>query len=93
MEESFTNHSVAILRIEDCEDDMKICKEDIDQHKICLSSVDWDIHMLEALMGRVHEQLEDLDDRMTGCHAKVHRVGSLSESHSRALGLEIKRVQ
>ena len=60
MEESFSNHSIAILRIEDCEDDMKICKEDINQNKIRLSSVDRDIHMLEASMGSVHEQLEDV---------------------------------
>ena len=93
MEELFSNHNVAISRIKDCEDDMKICKEDIDQNKIRLSSVNRDICMLEALMGRVHEQLEDLDDWMAGCHAETRRVSSLSETHSWALGLEIKRVQ
>jgi hypothetical protein len=30
MEESITNHSVAVPRIEDCEDDMNVCKEDLD---------------------------------------------------------------
>ena len=30
---------------------------------------------------------------MSGCLADVHRVNSLSETHSQALGLEIKRVQ
>ena len=93
MEESITNHSVAISRIKDCEDDMKICKEDIDQNKIHLSSVDRDIRMLEASMGRAHKQLEDFDDWMVGCHAEVRRAGSLSESHSQSLGFEIKKVQ
>ena len=71
MEELFSNHSVAISRIEDCEDNMQICKGDINQNKIRLSSVDRDICMLEALMGSVHEQLEDLGDRMDGCFAEV----------------------
>ena len=71
MEESFANHNVVILRIEDCEDDMKICKEDIDQGKIHQAFTNRDICMLEASMGSVHEQLEDLGDQVSGCHAKV----------------------
>ena len=88
-----TNHSAAISRVEDVEDNMKICKEDIDQRKIHGASVDRDIWMLEASMGGVHEQLEDLGDRMDACFAETCRVCSLNETHSRALGLEIKRVQ
>ena len=71
MEESLTNHSVAISRIEDCEDDMKVCQEDIDQTKIHLSSVDRDIRMLEASMGSAHKQLENLGDRMDGCFTET----------------------
>ena len=93
MEESFSNHSVAISRIEDCEDNMKICKEDINQNKIHLSSIDRDICMLEASMGGAYEQLEDLRSWVDGCFAETRRVCSLNESHSRALGLEIKRIQ
>ena len=93
MEESLTNHSVAISRIEDCEDDMKICQEDIDQTKICLSSIDRDIRMLELLMGSVHEQLEDLGDRMDGCFTGTQRVCSLNETNSQVLGLEIQKIQ
>ena len=93
IEESIGNYSVAISRIEDLKDDMTICKEDIDQRKIHGASVDQDIRMLEASMGGAHEQLEDLGDRMDACFAETRRVCSLSETHSRALGLEIKRVQ
>ena len=82
MEESFSNHSVAISRIEDCKDNMKICKEDIDQSKIRLLFINRDIHMLEASMGSVHEQLEDLGDRVGGCFAETRRVCSLNETHS-----------
>ena len=93
MEESLTNHSVVISRIEDCEDDMKICQEDIDQSKIHLSSIDRDIHMLEASMGSVHEELENLGDRMDGCFAETRCVCSLSKTNSWVLGLEIQRVK
>ena len=88
MEESFSNHHVAISRIEDCEDNMNICKEDIDQSKIRLSSVNRDICMLEASMGSVHEQLEDLGDRMSGCFTKTRRVCTLTETHNRVLVLK-----
>ena len=93
MGESIANPSVAISRIKDCEDDMKICKEDIDQGKIHQSSTDRDIRMLEASMGNAFEQLEDLGDRVSGCHAEVQRVGTLSDTCDRALNMEIKRVQ
>ena len=92
MGESIMNPSVAISRIEDCEDDMKICKEDIDQGKIHQSSTDRDIRMLEASMGNAFEQLEDLGDRVSGCHAEVRHVGTLSDTCDQALNMEIKRV-
>jgi hypothetical protein len=38
MEELITNHSIAISRIEDCEDDMQVCKGDIDQTKIVIAA-------------------------------------------------------
>ena len=80
MEELIGNHSVAISRIEDLEDDMKICKEDIDQRKIHGVSVDQDICMLEASMGNVFEQLERVENRVDGCYAETRRLGSLNET-------------
>ena len=92
MEESIGNHSVAISRIEDLEDDMKICKEDIDQRKIHGASVDRDVRMLEASMGNAFEQLERVENRVDGCYAETRRVGSLNESSCRALGSKIQAV-
>jgi hypothetical protein len=60
MEESILNHGVAISRIEDCEDDMNVCKNDIDHAKLEQASMGRDIQMLEASMDSVHEQLETL---------------------------------
>ena len=93
MEELFANHSIAISRIKDLKDDMKICREDIDQRKIHGASVDRDIRMLEASLGNIHEQLEDLDGRVSGCLAEVRCVGSLNNTRDWALSLEIQRVQ
>ena len=93
MEESIGNHSVAISRIEDIEDDMKIRREDIDQRKIHGASVDWDLRMLEASMGNAFEQLERVEDRVDSCFAETRRVCSLSKTNSRALGMEIQKVQ
>jgi chromosome segregation ATPase len=93
MEESILNHSVAISRIEDCEDDMQVCKGDIDAVKIEQASMARDVRMLEASMGSIHEQLEDLADRVDGQHAVNRRTASLLEDHTRFITLEVLRVR
>ena len=93
MEESIGNHSVAISRIEDLEDDMKVCKVDIDQRKIHGASVDRDLRMFEASLGNAFEQLERVEGRVDGCYAETRRVCSLSETNTRSMGHEIQRVQ
>jgi hypothetical protein len=82
MEESILNHSVAISRIEDCEDDMNICKNDVDSLKLEQGSMGRDIQMLEASMGSVHEELENLGSRMDGCVAAGRRTASLIEGNT-----------
>ena len=57
MEESIANHSVAISRIEDCEDDMQVCKGDIDNAKLVSASMGRDVEMLEASIGVIQPQL------------------------------------
>jgi hypothetical protein len=57
VEESILNHGVAISRIEDCEDDMNVCKGDIDMIKIEQVSRGQDICMLEGAMGGTQEDL------------------------------------
>jgi hypothetical protein len=93
LEESILNHTVAISRIKDCEDDMQMCKGDINSLKIQQASTDRDIHMLEGSMGLVHEQLEDLGDHVNGCVADGKRVSKLCETNTWSMGLEIQRVQ
>jgi chromosome segregation ATPase len=72
-------------RLEDTEDDMKVCQNDIDVLKLEQASMGRDIRMLEASMGSVHEQLENLGDRMDGCVAASRRTASLVEGNARFL--------
>jgi hypothetical protein len=93
MEESILNHSIAISRIEDCEDDMQVCKGDIDAVKIKQVSMAWDIRMLEGAMGGTQEDLEVLGRRVGNFVASHRRMSSLCETNSRSLGAEVQRVQ
>jgi chromosome segregation ATPase len=72
-------------RLEDTEDDMKVCQNDIDVLKLEQASMGRDIGMLEASMGSVHEQLENLGSRMDGCVAAGRRTASLVEGNARFL--------
>jgi hypothetical protein len=71
MEELILNHHVAISRIEDCEDDMNVCKNDVDTLKL-----------EQASMGSVHEELENLGSRMDGCVVANRRTASLVEGNA-----------
>jgi hypothetical protein len=93
VEELFLNHNVAISRIEDCKDNMNICKGDIDAVKIEQVSMGQDIHILEGAMGGTQEDLERLSGRVDAFVASSHRVSSLCETSSRSMGMEIQRVQ
>jgi hypothetical protein len=72
-------------QLEDAEDDMKVCQNDIDVIKLEQASMGHDIGMLEASMGSVHEQLEHLGDRMDGCVAAGRRTASIVEGNARFL--------
>jgi hypothetical protein len=83
MEESIANHGVAISRIEDCEDDMQVCKGDIDDIKLRFSSMGCDVEMLEALMGSVQPQLASaqrdvrmLEASMESTHEQLEGLGN-----------------
>jgi hypothetical protein len=93
MEESILNHSVAISRIEDCEDNMNVCKGDIDVVKIEQALMGRDIRMLEGAMGGTQEDLERLGGRVDEWVATSRRISSLCETNSRSMGMEIQRVQ
>jgi hypothetical protein len=93
MEESILNHSMAISRIKDCEDNMNVCKGDIDTIKIEQASMGRDICMLEGTMGGTQEDLENLGGRVDAFVTSSQRASSLCEANARSLGSEIQKVQ
>ena len=93
MEESILNHGVAISRVEDCEDNMQVCKGDIDVVKIEQALMGQDIRMLEGAMGGTQEDLENLAGRVSTWAANNQKVVSLCETSVRSFGSEIQRVQ
>ena len=72
-------------RLEDTEDNMKVCQNDVDVLKLEQASMGRDIGMLEASMGSVYEQLEGLGDRMDSCVAAGRRTASIVEGNARFL--------
>jgi hypothetical protein len=93
MEELILNHGVAISRIEDCEDDMNVCKGDVDMIKIEQALMGWDIRMLEGAMGGTQEDLEVLSGQVDAFVVSARRTSSLCETNARSMGAEIQRVQ
>jgi hypothetical protein len=64
---------------------MNVCKNNIDTLKLEQASMGWDVQMLEASMGLVHEELENLGSWMDGCVAASRRTASIVEGNARFL--------
>ena len=93
MGELSDNYNSSVTRLKDVEDDMQVCRTDIDVMKIQLSLSERDVRMLESLMESAHNQLEDLGSWVDGFVVSSWRISSLCETNNRSLGLEIQRVQ
>jgi hypothetical protein len=92
MEESILNHGMAISRIEDCEDNMNICKNDIDTLKLEQASMGRDIRMLEGAMGGRQEDLENVTSWVDSFMSMTRRTSALVEGNARFLA-EVQRGQ
>jgi hypothetical protein len=92
MEESILNHSLAISWIEDCEDDMNICKNDVDTLKLEQASMGRNIRMLEGAMGGTQEDLENISSRVNSFVLMTRRTSALIEGNARFLA-EVQRGQ
>jgi chromosome segregation ATPase len=92
MEESILNHSVAISRIKDCEDDMNVCKNDMDTLKLEQASMGHDIRMLEGAMGGTQEDLENVSSRVDSFVSMTWRTSALVEGNACFLA-EVQRGQ
>jgi hypothetical protein len=92
MEESILNHGVAISRIEDCKDNMNVCKNNVDTLKLGQASMGQDIRMLEGAMGGTQEDLENVSSHVDSFVSMTRRTSALVEGNARFLA-EVQRGQ
>jgi hypothetical protein len=78
-----------VHRLEDVEDDMQICKNDIDVARLRLLSVEGDIHVLEGSMENAHQGIEDLGDRVDGFVSSLRTYNNQSTTSHQALFQEM----
>jgi hypothetical protein len=78
-----------VHRLEDVEDDMQICKNDIDVTRIQLSSAERDICLLEGSMENAHQGIEDLGDRVDGFVSSLRTYNNQSTTSHQALFQEM----
>jgi chromosome segregation ATPase len=78
-----------VHRLEDVEDDMQVCKTDIDVTRIQLSSAERDIRLLEGSMENAHQGIENLGDRVDGFVSSLRTYNNQSTSSHRSLFQEM----
>jgi archaellum component FlaC len=74
-----------VHRLEDVEDDMQVCKNDVDVTRIQLSSAERDIRLLEGSMENAHKGIEDLGDQVNGFVFSLRTYNNQSTTFHRAL--------
>jgi chromosome segregation ATPase len=80
-----------VHRLEDVEDDMQVCKNDIDVTRIQLSSAERDICLLEGSMKNTHQEIEDLGDRVDGFVSLLRTYHNQSTTSHQALLQEMQQ--
>jgi hypothetical protein len=81
----------SVHRLEDLEDDMQVCQNDVDVMRIRLASVESDVLLLEGSSDNAHKGLEDLGDRVDGFVSSLRTYSNQSSSSHRALLQEIQQ--
>jgi chromosome segregation ATPase len=71
------------------EDNMQVCKNDIDVTRIQLSSVERDIRLLEGSMENAHQGVENLGDRVDGFMSLLRTYNNQYTSSHRSLFQEM----
>jgi chromosome segregation ATPase len=78
-----------VHRLEDVEDNVQICRNDIDVARLRLSSVEGDIRLLEGSMDNAHQGIEDLGDRIDGFVSSLRTYNNQYTSSHRSLFQEM----
>jgi hypothetical protein len=79
--------------LEDLEDEMQVCKMDVDVFRIQLSSMEKDVKDVEMSVDNSHLRLEKLEDWVDGFIESIWRTSTSCQANVQLLGLEIQRVQ
>jgi hypothetical protein len=80
-----------VHRLEDLEDDMQVCQNDVDTLKIRMTSVESDVRLLDASSANAHKGIEDLGDRVDGFVSSLRTYNNWSTSSHRALFQEVQQ--
>jgi chromosome segregation ATPase len=86
--ESIDRH---VHRLEDLEDEMQVCQNDVDALKIRMTSTESDVHLLEASSSNAHKGIKDLGDRVDGFVSSLRSYNNRSTSSHRALFQEVQQ--
>jgi predicted nucleic acid-binding Zn-ribbon protein len=78
-----------VERLEDVEDDMQVCNNDLDMLKIRLAAAEGEAHLLNESIDNAHQQLEGLDDWVDGFVSSLRTYNSQSTASHRALFQEM----
>jgi chromosome segregation ATPase len=71
-----TTINTTIIRLEDVEDNMQVCKNDIDVMKIQLLALEKDVKDMEISIDNSHLHLEKLEDQVDGFVESIQRTSS-----------------
>jgi hypothetical protein len=79
----------AVECLEDVEDDMQICKGDIDVFRIRMAAAEGETHLLNESMDNAHRGIEDLGDQVDGFVSSLRTYNNQYTASHRALFQEV----
>jgi chromosome segregation ATPase len=82
---------IVVTRVEDLEDNMQVCKTDINVNRIQLSLAERDIHLLESSLENVHGQLEGLGDWVDGFVGSIRTYNNQFNTSHHTLFQEVHK--
>jgi chromosome segregation ATPase len=78
-----------VERLEDEEDDMQVCKNDLDVMKIRLAAAEGEVHLLDESMDNAHRGIGDLGDRVDSFVSSLRTYNNQYTTSHRALFQEM----
>jgi predicted nucleic acid-binding Zn-ribbon protein len=86
-------HQAFNNQLEDVEDEIQVCKMDMDIFRIQMLSMEKDIKDIEMSINNTHLQLEKIKDHVDEFVSSLWSYSNWEVTNNRLLGLEIQRVQ